>query len=44
MNRNPDFTALSHDAIDFPATGFDAWKQRVEKATRMTSGPRNTAA
>lgn len=44
MIQTPDFTALSHDAIDFPTVGFDAWKQRVEKATRMTSGPRNTAA
>nr|VFJ99436.1 MAG: Methylmalonyl-CoA mutase [Candidatus Kentron sp. LFY] len=36
MNRNPDFTTLSFDAIDFPAVGFDAWKAKVEKATGKT--------
>nr|VFJ99310.1 MAG: Methylmalonyl-CoA mutase [Candidatus Kentron sp. LFY] len=31
MNRNPDFTTLSYDAIGFPASGFEAWKKQAEK-------------
>ena len=34
--QTPDFTTLSYDAIDFPAVGFDAWKQKIEKATGKT--------